>query len=183
MTRDQEQCRLELMTAVAAELRDVNWADVARTYPSVQLLAKKLVASLPTVCIEEPPVGACCTSAGLAAWRGTTRQAVYQSRKTGRILGFAHDGQIGYLGVQFAESGRPLPEMRELLRSTGSELSSAVEVASWLDTMDQNSGTTPREALLAAQTRAATPGRRLPRFADLTVIQPEDLPLYKRSAE
>ena len=182
MISDQERNRIELMAAVTARLGDVNWAHVALAHPSIEVLAKKLVAIPPTVCIQQPPVGACFFIAGLTVWRGMNPQAVHQSRKMGRILGSTYEGQIVYPGVQFSESGRPLPEMRELLRSTSGDLSSADQVAAWLDKMDQDSEMTPREALLAAQTRAAAPGRRLPKFSDLTVIRPEDLPLYRTSA-
>lgn len=122
----------------------------------LEVIASRMIASLLTVFIHEPAVGAC--TRGLAVWRGMTRQVIYQERRPGRILGFLCAKPVVPGAPVQGYRGRPLSELRALLEKLRHLPEDADQASVWLDTVDLTSGQSPREVLSAASCRE--PGAR-----------------------
>jgi hypothetical protein len=148
---------------------EIDWAHHARVNPDPQVLVEEVLASLPTIHLVNPPVGACYGTRGLAQWRGVSRQAVLHQRKEQSILGFLYHGAFVYPAIQFGPDGRPLPVIRQLLAAATVPLTEAAEVAAWLQTPDPSSGLMPVEVLAVKSTTA---GWR-PSRSQLTFVTPE----------
>jgi hypothetical protein len=169
-----DDIRVELVRALIDRLWTVDWDHVSWSDGAPEAMADRMFASLPTVFINEPAVGACYTTRGLVVWRGATRQALYQERRSGRLLGFLHGKGLVYPALQFGDTGRPFPEMRALLATLGDVPTDAGQAAAWLDTVDHASGQSPRELLSAASSRQAD-ANGLPELSQVRIVNLEKL--------
>ena len=131
MRNDARGVRLESLEALVDRLPNLAWERIPESDQGIDPVAKMMVSSLPTEVIDGPPVGACFTARGLAAWRGVTRQALYQQRQAGSILDFAHDRVVAYPAFQFSDSGRTLPVVRDLFAPLLTPLTDTAAVAVW----------------------------------------------------
>lgn len=164
----------ELLWSLAESLANVD-IDLLTTHPSIQAIAERMNASLPTVFLD-PPVGPCHTTARLATWQHVSRQAIFQGYHAGRLLGFKYDGALVYPDIQFAPTGKPLPVLRELLAKATTPLSDAGAVAAWLRAPVCDSGSTPLELLEARRaTDAADRLRRPEMYNNPRMIDSRDL--------
>jgi hypothetical protein len=156
-------------------LADVDVERLLASHGGVEATGRWMIASLPTVFITDPPVGPCFTTAGLAKWRQVSRQAIFQGRRAGRLLGFKHDGVLVYPDVQFGPDGKPLPAVRELLATAPMPLTDAAAVAEWLRTPIDGSGNTPVEILEASRAADAEDRLRRPELYHPRMIDPRGL--------
>ena len=140
-------------SSIVDRLPNLAWERIPESDQGIEPVAKMMVSSLPTEVIDGPPVGACFTARGLAAWRGVTRQALYQQRQAGSILDFAHDRVVAYPAFQFSDSGRTLPVVRDLFTQLLAPLTDAAAVAVW---PPQHGA---RIAMTAFETLPIEPGR------------------------
>ena len=169
---DASGVRLELLQALVDRLPNLAWERIPESDQGIEPVAKMMISSLPTAFIDDPPMGACYTARGLAAWRGMTRQAVHQQRRAGRILGFTHGREVVYPAFQFSDIGRTLPVVRDLFAQFLTLLTDAAEVAAsaWLDTINRRSGRGPRQLL--GTSPATTVGERVvPSLTQVAVIR------------
>ncbi len=61
-------------------------------------------------------VGPVFTAAGLAEWKGTSKESLRKAQKTGRLVGFkSRNGEWLYPQFQFNEYGEYLPSLKEVL--------------------------------------------------------------------
>ena len=169
MTGNLDDVRVDLIRALLDRLRTVDWDHVSWSDEGPAAMADRMFASLPTVFITEPAVGACYTTHGLVVWRGATRQAIYQERRSGRLLGFLHGKSVVYPALQFSGTGRLFPEMRALLATLGDVPTDAGQAAAWLDTVDHTSGRSPRELFCAAAGRQAD-SNGIPGLAQVRIV-------------
>ncbi|MET4706097.1 hypothetical protein [Frigoribacterium sp. UYMn621] len=170
MTSYTEDVRVDLARALIDRLRTVNWDHVSWSEECPEAMADRMFASLPTVFINDPAVGACFTTRGLVMWRGSTRQAIYQERRSGRLLGFLHGKKIVYPALQFSNTGRPLLELRTLLAKLRMPPENADQAANWLDTVDPTSEESPRALLTAASIRQRD-SNRTPELGQVRIIR------------
>ena len=143
MTGTLDDVRVDLVRALLDRLQTVDWDHVSWSDEGPAAMADRMYASLPTVFITEPAVGACYTTRGLVVWRGATRQSIYQECRSGRLLGFLHGKGVVYPALQFRGTGRLCPEMRALLATLSTPLQNAEQVVAWLNTTDQASAQSP----------------------------------------
>lgn len=174
MTSTTDDVRADLASALIDRLRTVDWDHVSWSEDGPEAMADRMLASLPTVFINDPAVGACYTTRGLAMWRGSTRQAIYQERRSGRLLGFLHGKKVVYLALQFSDSGRPLLDLRLLLAKLNAPPEDAEDVAAWLDAVDRRSGQSPRKLLTAAANRRPD-SNGIPQLSQVRIINPKRL--------
>lgn len=182
VTSNTYDARADLASALIDRLRTVDWDHVSWSEEGPEAMADRMFASLPTVFINEPAVGACYTTRGLASWRGSTRQAIYQERRSGRLLGFLHGKNVVYPALQFSDTGRPLLELKALLAKLTTSIENAEQAAAWLDTVDRTSGQSPRKLLTAAARRKAD-AMGLPELSQVRIINPKTLKSERLSTE
>jgi len=182
VTGTPDDARVDLVGVLINRLRTVDWDQVSWSDEGPEAMADRMFASLPTVIITEPAVGACYTTRGLVVWRGATRQAISHERRSGRLLGFLHGKGVVYPALQFSGTGRLFPEMRALLATLGDVPTDAGQAAAWLDTVDHTSGRSPRELLCAAAGRQAD-SNRLPELSQVRIVNPEKLTSQRLTTE
>lgn len=111
-------------------------------------VVSRMLAAIPTVTIEGFTHGPLYTSAGLAEWRGVSRQAIYQARRAGRIIGVKHGNRVLYPWFQFGQRGELLPGLREILPVLTSQGFDDWEMIDWLASPAADlSGDTPLRRL------------------------------------
>lgn len=174
--------RVNLATALIDRLRTVDWDQVSWTEEAPEVMADRMFASLPTVFISEPAVGACYTTRGLVVWRGVTRQAIYQERRSGRLLGFLHGKRVVYPALQFSDTGRPLRELSALLAKLHTPPDDADQAAAWLDTVDHPSGQSRRK-LLTAAARCKADAKGLPELSQVRIVNADTLKPLRLTTE
>ncbi|MBC7593925.1 MAG: hypothetical protein H7288_08325 [Kineosporiaceae bacterium] len=186
MNRRSDTACHEILKALVDRLPTIAWDRIPEAQRTVEWVAQKMVASLPSVMIGDPPVGACYTARGLALWRGVTRQAIHQQRRAGRIVGFKHGNTVVYPAFQFSHTGRMLPIVRDMLETHLTALDDATEIAAWLDKIHSRSGLSPRQMIAvradnAVGRRIDTGSRRLsavhglPELSQVRIVDPEKL--------
>jgi hypothetical protein len=121
--------RHELLEALVDRFPNLLWDRIPDAQRTVGRVTEKMVASLPPAMIEDPPVGVCYTTRGLAFWRGAARQVIHQQRRAGRIMGFKHGRIAVYPAIQFRDTDSALPVEKELLAQRLNPLIDAVAVA------------------------------------------------------
>ena len=186
MNRHSDTACHEILKALVDRLPTIAWDRIPEAQRTVEWVAQKMVASLPSVMIGDPPVGACYTARGLALWRGVTRQAIHQQRRAGRIVDFKHGNTVVYPAFQFSHTGRTLPIVRYLLETHLTAMDDATEIAAWLDTIQSRSGLSPRQMIAVRADnvvggRATNGSRRLsalyglPELSQVRIVDPEKL--------
>ena len=78
-------------------------------------VAARMIEAVPTVWIEGFPYGGFYTSAGLAKWKGVSRQAVHQWGKRGRVFSVKRGNRLLNPAFQFSGRGEPLPDVQEVI--------------------------------------------------------------------
>ncbi len=164
----------ELMRAVIERLPRIAWDRMISTPGGLEALVDTVMASIPDIHIDSPDVGACYSARRLAVRWGITRQAIYQQRRAGRIVGFQHGTEYAYPEWQFGTDCRPMPEVREVLKNVAAPPPDVTGFAAWLDGTDSESGQSPRQMIEAAAHRVPG-GRQLPKLSQLTIITREPL--------
>lgn len=107
-------------------------------------VVSRMLAAIPTVTIEGFPHGPLYTTAGLAQWRGVSRQAIHQARRAGRIVGVKHGNRVLYPWFQFGRRGEMLPGLREILPLLAAQGLNDREMIDWLASLSADlSGDTP----------------------------------------
>jgi hypothetical protein len=173
VTSEAETIKDQFLWALAESLLNVDVDYLLTSHDSIQAIADRMIASLPTVFLD--PVGPCHTTARLATWQGVSRQAIFRGHRTGRLFGLKHKGALVYPDIQFGPTGRPLPAVHELLATATAPLTDAVQVAAWLRTPGGESGSTPLEILEASRNSDAADRLRRPELYSPRMIDPRGL--------
>jgi hypothetical protein len=164
----------ELMRAVIERLPRIAWDRMPSTEGGLETLVDKVMASIPDIYIDSPDVGACYSARRLALWWGITRQAIYQQRRTGRIIGFKNGTEYAYPEWQFGTDCRPMTQVREVLKNVAAPPPDVTGFAAWLDGTGSESGQSPRQMIEAAAHRVPA-GRQLPKLSQVTIITRQPL--------
>ena len=129
MSKHSDDVHLELLRPLDDQPPNLAWDRIPESDQGIEPVAKMMVSSMPTEVIDDPPVGACSTARGLAAWRGVTRHGRYQQRQAGSIMNLTHGRVVAYPAFQFRDSGRTLSVVRDLLAQHVNPFTGAVAVA------------------------------------------------------
>ncbi len=178
MSEHLDPIRLKQLEALVHRVPTIAWDRIPESDQSIESVAEKMISSLPTESIDDPPVVARYTAPGLTAWRGVTRQTVHQQRRAGNILGFTHGRVVVYPAIQFSAIGRTVPVVRDLFAQLPTPLTDAAEVAVWLDTMSPTTGRSQRQ-LLGTGPASEVRERGAPSLTQVTIIQ--RAPLHPRT--
>lgn len=94
-------------------------------------------------------VGPVFTAAGLAEWKGVSKEALRKAQKAGRVLGFkSRDGVLLYPQFQFNEYGDYLPALKDVLAIIDPQRLDDGSSAVWLNrTYPSLDGRTAAQAL------------------------------------
>lgn len=171
---DWTETHSELMRAVIERLPRIAWDRMISTPGGLEALVDKVMASIPDIFIDSPAVGACYSARSLAVRWGITRQAIYQQRRAGRIVGFQHGSEYAYPEWQFGTDCQPMPDVREVLKNAAAPPPDLAGFAAWLDGTGSGSGQSPRQMIQAAAHRVPA-GRPLPKLSKVTLITREPL--------
>ncbi|MGW8431715.1 hypothetical protein ACWGJ9_11530 [Curtobacterium citreum] len=108
--------RLRFLT-VFFENVDVPNLDAVLEHTDPALLAKRLSRTIGQGQSDAATaVGPVFTAAGLAEWKGVSKEALRKAQKAGRLLGFkSRDGVLLYPQFQFNEYGDYLPHLKDVL--------------------------------------------------------------------
>lgn len=180
---ETDEYRELFLTALVEGLMKLDMRRLMTLFPNAEAIAERMMTTVPTVFIESPFIGACYTTAGLAAWREVSRQAVFQQYRAVRLLGFKHEGRLVYPACQFGLFGDTLPVVIELLTEASTELGDAEAVFEWLHARTVGQAKTSFEVIEAAQRADLDSPSRLPRSTDLTIITGEEHERCLREAE
>jgi hypothetical protein len=171
---DWTETHSELIRAVIERLPRIAWDRIISTPGGLEALVDKVMASIPDIFIDSPAVGACYSARRLAVRWGVTRQAIYQRRRAGRIVGFKNGSEYAYPEWQFDTDCRPMTQVREVLKNVATPPPDIAGFAAWLDTPDVGSGQSPRQIIEAAAHRVPA-GRQLPKLSQVTLITRQPL--------
>jgi hypothetical protein len=171
---DWTEAHSELIRAVVERFPRIAWDRMPSTEEGLEALVDKVMASIPDIFIHSPAVGACYSARRLAVRWGITRQAIYQQRRAGRIIGFKHGTEYAYPEWQFGTDCRPMTQVREVLKNVAAPPPDVTGFAAWLDTPGVESGQSPRQMIEAAAHRVPA-GRQLPKLSQVTIITRQPL--------
>jgi hypothetical protein len=108
--------RLHFLTVFLSTV-DVPNLDAVLAHTDPTILALRLSRTIgqgPSEAAEA--VGPVFTAAGLAEWKGVSKEALRKAQKAGRLLGFkSRDGVLLYPQFQFNEYGDYLPALKDVL--------------------------------------------------------------------
>jgi hypothetical protein len=92
---------------LGAQGRDLEIGDVEE-------LADRMMAALPSVHLFDRPLGPFYDTAGLVAWLGISRQALFDRVRRGTVLACrTSDGHLVYPSLQFGRTGLVRPGVQE----------------------------------------------------------------------
>lgn len=111
-----EARRLHFLTAFLSTV-DLPNLDAVLEHTDPALLAKRLSRTIGQGQSDAATaVGPVFTAAGLAEWKGVSKEALRKAQKAGRLLGFkSRDGVLLYPQFQFNEYGDYLPHLKDVL--------------------------------------------------------------------
>ena len=158
-----------LLEALELKLKAVDLSVARKRGQSADDLAERMLATVPTILITDPPVGYCYTTRALSIWRGVSRQAIFNWHRDRKVLAFKHGGVLVYPATQFHKTGRPRAAMATLLATSSAPRASAREAATWLQTPNDATGRTPLQELAATDADGAGARTDLPELAELTL--------------
>lgn len=101
----------------------------------VQALAERMLAALPNVHPLDAPLGPFYDTAGLVAWLGVSRQALFDRVQRGTILACrTADGHLVYPSLQFGRDGTVRPGVSDAVRAMARQGVDGWTVGAWLTT-------------------------------------------------
>ena len=101
----------------------------------VEDLADRMLAALPTVHPLDQPLGPFYDTAGLVAWLGISRQALFDRVRRGTVLACrTADGHLVYPSLQFGRQGQVRPGVQEAVGAFARRGVDGWTIGSWLTT-------------------------------------------------
>lgn len=102
---------------------------------SAQVIADRMVATIPVTDEWQGLVGPFYSANDVAAWRAVTRQQIHKLRKTGALLGLqTGDRSVVFPAWQFGLHGEGLPGLREVVAALDRAARDEWATALWLNT-------------------------------------------------
>jgi hypothetical protein len=101
----------------------------------VEELAERMMAALPTVHVLDQPLGPFYDTAGLVAWLGISRQALFDRVRRGTVLACrTADGHLVYPSLQFGRTGVVRPGVQEAVGAFTRHGVDGWAIGAWLTT-------------------------------------------------
>jgi hypothetical protein len=101
----------------------------------VEALADRMVAALPTVHPLDQPLGPFYDTAGLVAWLGISRQALFDRVRRGTVLACrTADGHLVYPSLQFGRNGAVRPGVQDAVGAFVRKGVDGWSIGAWLTT-------------------------------------------------
>jgi hypothetical protein len=114
-----------------AQGRDLEVADVEE-------LADRMMAALPAVHVLDRPLGPFYDTAGLVAWLGISRQALFDRVRRGTVLACrTADGHLLYPSLQFGRTGLVRPGVQEAVGAFTRHGVDGWSIGAWLTTASE----------------------------------------------
>jgi hypothetical protein len=102
---------------------------------SVDELADRMLAALPTVHPFDEPLGPFYDTTGLVAWLGISRQALFDRVRRGTVLACrTSDGHLLYPSLQFGRAGQVRPGVQEAVGAFTRRDVDGWTIGTWLTT-------------------------------------------------
>ena len=101
----------------------------------VEGLADRMIAALPTVHPLDQPLGPFYDTAGLVAWLGISRQALFDRVRRGTVLACrTADGHLVYPSLQFGRNGAVRPGVQDAVGAFVRKGADGWSIGAWLTT-------------------------------------------------
>ena len=101
----------------------------------VEALADRMIAALPTVHPLDQPLGPFYDTAGLVAWLGISRQALFDRVRRGTVLACrTADGHLVYPSLQFGRNGAVRPGVQDAVSAFVRKGTDGWSIGAWLTT-------------------------------------------------
>ena len=101
----------------------------------VDALAERMMAALPLVHPLDQPLGPFYDTAGLVAWLGISRQALFDRVRRGTVLACrTSDGHLVYPSLQFGRNGAVRPGVQEAVGAFTRRGVDGWSIGAWLTT-------------------------------------------------
>ena len=124
-----------LRERIAARVEDLRASGRTLDLGDVDELADRMVAALPTVHPLDEPLGPFYDTAGLVAWLGISRQALFDRVRRGTVLACrTADGHLVYPSLQFGRNGAVRPGVVEAVGAFTRRGVDGWAVGAWLTT-------------------------------------------------
>lgn len=124
-----------LRERIAARAEDLRAQGRTLDLGDVDDLADRMLAALPTVHPLDQPLGPFYDTAGLIAWLGISRQALFDRVRRGTVLACrTADGHLVYPSLQFGRNGAVRPGVVEAIGAFTRRGVDGWSVGAWLTT-------------------------------------------------
>jgi hypothetical protein len=101
----------------------------------VEALADRMLAALPSVHPLDQPLGPFYDTAGLVAWLGISRQALFDRVRRGTVLACrTTDGHLVYPSLQFGRNGAVRPGVQDAVGAFVRKGADGWSIGAWLTT-------------------------------------------------
>ena len=124
-----------LRERISARVEDLRAQGRSLDLADVEELADRMLAALPTVHPLDQPLGPFYDTAGLVAWLGISRQALFDRVRRGTVLACrTSDGHLVYPSLQFGRNGAVRPGVVEAVGAFTRRGVDGWSVGAWLTT-------------------------------------------------
>lgn len=124
-----------LRARLTARVEDLRAQGRTLDLGEVDDLAERMLAALPTVHPLDQPLGPFYDTAGLVAWLGISRQALFDRVRRGTVLACrTSDGHLVYPSLQFGRNGGVRPGVVEAVGAFTRRGVDGWSVGAWLTT-------------------------------------------------
>jgi hypothetical protein len=124
-----------LRERIATRVEDLRAQGRTLDLGDVDDLAERMLAALPTVHPLDQPLGPFYDTAGLIAWLGISRQALFDRVRRGTVLACrTADGHLVYPSLQFGRNGAVRPGVVEAIGAFTRRGVDGWSVGAWLTT-------------------------------------------------
>ena len=134
-TTDVEALTEALRTRIEARAAELTAQGRRLDLGDVDDLADRMLAALPSVHPLDQPLGPFYDTAGLVAWLGISRQALFDRVRRGTVLACrTADGHLVYPSLQFGRNGAVRPGVQEAVGAFSRRGVDGWSVGAWLTT-------------------------------------------------
>ncbi len=120
---------------IAARAEDLRAQGRTLDLGDVDDLADRMLAALPTVHPLDAPLGPFYDTAGLVAWLGISRQALFDRVRRGTVLACrTSDGHLLYPSLQFGRNGSVRPGVQDAVGAFTRKGVDGWSIGAWLTT-------------------------------------------------
>lgn len=124
----------DLLLALVARISELDLEKTVEQFATMNEVADRMMATVPDLVVDDPPVGWCFTAAALARWRQQSTQTVSRDYRARRVFGFKLGNRVVFPAIQFDPHGQQSREFKHLFPMEDATRWRALDFALWLRT-------------------------------------------------